>query len=101
KQINTSFVERNHLTMRHQNRRLRRKTTAFSKKRERLEQQLHLAFAYYHFVKPHLELRVEVGGRIRKISKSDSDDGCWDYRSHLDDARTPLQSRLGAAIEIS
>jgi len=66
KQINTSFVERNHLTMRHQNRRLTRKTIAFSKKRERLEEQLHLAFAYDHFVKPHLGLRVEVGGESKK-----------------------------------
>jgi hypothetical protein len=66
KHINTSFVERNNLTMRHQNRRLTRKTIAFSKKRERLEQQLHLAFAYYHFVKPHLGLRVEVKDESRK-----------------------------------
>jgi IS1 family transposase len=66
KHINTSFVERNNLTMRHQNRRLTRKTIAFSKKRERLEQQLHLAFAYYHFVKPHLGLRVEVKGESKK-----------------------------------
>src|SRR5215210_4008964 len=49
--INTSFVERNNLTMRHHNRRLVRKTISFSKKRERLEKQLYLAFAYYHFVK--------------------------------------------------
>jgi IS1 transposase len=66
KHINTSFVERNNLTMRHQNRRLTRKTIAFSKKRERLEQQLHLAFAYYHFVKPHLGLRLEVNGESKK-----------------------------------
>ena len=66
KHINTSFVERNNLTMRHQNRRLTRKTIAFSKKRERLEQQLHLSFAYYHFVKPHLGLREEVENKTRK-----------------------------------
>lgn len=64
--INTSFVERNNLTMRHQNRRLVRKTIAFSKKRERLEQQLHLSFAYYHFVKPHLGLRRRVRSGKRK-----------------------------------
>ena len=58
RQINTTFVERNNLTLRHHNRRLTRKTIAFSKKRERLEQQLHLPLAYYHFVKPHLGLRV-------------------------------------------
>jgi IS1 transposase len=62
KHINTSFDERNNLTMRHQNRRLTRKTIAFSMKRELLEQQLHLAFAYHHFIKPHLGLRVEVKG---------------------------------------
>ena len=66
KQIDTSFVERNNLTIRHRNRRLTRKTIAFSKKRERLEQQLHLAFAYYHFVKPHLGVRVEVKGESKK-----------------------------------
>ena len=40
KHINTSYVERNNLTMRHQNRRLMRKSIAFSMMRERLEQQL-------------------------------------------------------------
>jgi len=64
--INTSFVERNNLTMRHQNRRLVRKTMAFSKKRERLEQQLHVAFAYYHFIKPHLGLRQVVKSKTKK-----------------------------------
>jgi IS1 family transposase len=67
--INTSFVERNNLTMRHQNRRLVRKTIAFSKKPERLEQQLHLSFAYYHFVKPHLSLRRRIRSKKRKYEK--------------------------------
>lgn len=64
--INTSFVERNNLTMRHHNRRFTRKTIAFSKKRERLEQQLHVAFASYHFVKPHLGLRQRGKGTGKK-----------------------------------
>jgi IS1 family transposase len=64
--INTSFVERNNLTMRHQNRRLVRRTPAFSKKRERLELQLHLSFAYYHLIKPHLGLRKKVRGKKKK-----------------------------------
>ncbi len=64
--INTSFVERNNLPMRHHNRRLVRKTIAFSKKQERLEQQLYLSFAYYHFVKPHLGLRVKRKSKTRK-----------------------------------
>jgi len=56
--INTPLVERNPLTLRHHNRRLTRKTIAFPKKRERLEQQLHLSLAYYHAVKPPLGLRL-------------------------------------------
>jgi IS1 family transposase len=67
--INTSFVERNNLTIRHQNRRLARKTIAFSKKRERLERQLHLSFVYYHLVKPHLSLRRRVRSKKRKYEK--------------------------------
>jgi IS1 family transposase len=67
--INTSFVERNNLTMRHHNRRLVRKTLAFSKKRERLEQQLHVAFAYYHFIKPHLGLRQRVKNPGKKYQQ--------------------------------
>lgn len=66
KHINTSFVERDNLTMRRQNRSLVRKTIAFSMERERLEQQLHLAFVYYHFVKPHLGLQEEVKGENKK-----------------------------------
>lgn len=58
--INTSFVERDNLTLRHHNRRLTRKTISFSKKQERLTRQLHLSLAYYHLVKPHLSLREVV-----------------------------------------
>jgi IS1 family transposase len=64
--INISFVERNNLTIRHNNRRLTRKTIAFSKKLRRLEQQLHLFFAYYHFVKPHLSLRMVIMDKKKK-----------------------------------
>ena len=55
--INTSGVERNHLTMRQQSRRLGRKVNAFSKKRQYLKYQLALAFAYYHFCCAHRGLR--------------------------------------------
>jgi large-conductance mechanosensitive channel len=67
--INTSFVERNNLTMRHQNRRLVRKTIAFSKKQESLVQQLHLSFAYYHFVKSHLSLRQKMKRKKQKYQE--------------------------------
>ena len=55
--VNTSFVERNHLALRQLNRRLTRKTLAFSKELPWLEKQLWLSLAYYHFCLPHLSLR--------------------------------------------
>ena len=55
--INTYGVERNNLTMRQHSRRLGRKVNAFSKKRTYLKHQLELAFAYYHFCRPHRGLR--------------------------------------------
>ena len=58
--INTSFVERMNLTFRHLVSRLHRKTLCFSKKREYLACHLHLALAYYHFVRYHSSLRVRL-----------------------------------------
>jgi len=58
--INTSFVERDNLTWREHNRRLTRKTTAFSKELLWMEKQLWLSLAYYHFCLPHLSLREEL-----------------------------------------
>lgn len=58
--INTYGVERNNLTIRQHSRRMGRKVNAFSKDRDYLEHQLTLAFAYYHFVVPHLALRQRL-----------------------------------------
>jgi IS1 family transposase len=58
--INTSFVERDNLTLRQHNRRLTRKTNAFSKELSWLEKQLWLSLAYYHLVLPHQSLRTEL-----------------------------------------
>jgi IS1 family transposase len=55
--INTSFVERDNLTMRQNNRRLTRRTNGFSKELTWFEKQLWLSLAYYHFVLPHHSLR--------------------------------------------
>ena len=57
KKINTSFVERMNLTLRHLVSRLRRRGLTFSKKRQYLKWHLNLAVAYYHFVRPHRGLR--------------------------------------------
>lgn len=66
KNINTSFVERNNLTMRQSSRRLARKGNGFSKELCKLESQLYLASGYYHFVKTHLGLRQKVIDGSRK-----------------------------------
>jgi len=57
--VNTTFVERNNLTIRQQNGRFQRKTLQFSKKKELFSSQLHLFFGYYHFIRPHQSLRIK------------------------------------------
>src|SRR5262245_35026967 len=58
--INTSFVERENLALRQHNRRLTRKTNAFSKELPWLEKQLWLSLAYTHLVLPHDSLAQEL-----------------------------------------
>lgn len=59
-QISTVYVERHNLTLRHENRRLTRKTIAFSKKVTELEAQMFVYQAYYNFVRPHRALKLPV-----------------------------------------
>jgi len=58
KDISTSLIERQNLTMRIHNRRLTRKTNGFSKKLENFEAAIGLYFACYNFVNIHSSLRV-------------------------------------------
>jgi IS1 family transposase/transposase-like protein len=64
--INTSFVERVNGTLRHIDKRLCRKTYCFSKDIKYHKDQLDLSLAYYHFVKSHKGLRVEVNQNGKK-----------------------------------
>ena len=56
-QINTAYVERNHLTMRQNVGRLVRKAPSFSKSAHYLQRHIDLEDAVYNFVKPHRSLR--------------------------------------------
>jgi IS1 family transposase len=58
KNISTSYVERQNLTMRMQIRRFTRLTNAFSKKLDNLKAAVALHFAHYNFVRIHSTLRV-------------------------------------------
>jgi IS1 family transposase len=56
KKINTSYVERQNLTMRMGMRRFTRLTNAFSKKVENLAHAVSLHFMHYNFARPHQSL---------------------------------------------
>jgi IS1 family transposase len=58
KEISTSYVERQNLTMRMSMRRLTRLTNGFSKKIKNLEAAMALYFMYYNFCRVHQTLRV-------------------------------------------
>lgn len=58
--ITTVYIERHNLTLRQENRRLTRKTIAFSKKVEGLGDQLFLYQGYYNFVRPHRGLKRRI-----------------------------------------
>jgi IS1 family transposase len=57
-EISTSYVERQNLTVRMQNRRFTRLTNAFSKKFENLKHSVALHFMHYNFCRIHQTIRV-------------------------------------------
>ena len=73
-QINTAYVERNHLTMRQNVGRLVRQTLSFSKSAHYLQRHIWLADAVYNFVKPHRSLR-------QAIREGDAGRRKWEHRT--------------------
>jgi IS1 family transposase len=72
--ITTVYIERHNLTLRQENRRLTRKTIAFSKRVKWLEAQMFLYQGYYNFVRPHRGLR-------RRIRAAEGSDQKWQRRT--------------------
>lgn len=58
--INTSCIERQNLNFRHENRRLTRKTIAFSKKDVGLKARMTLYQAYFNLVRSHRGLNIRI-----------------------------------------
>lgn len=73
--ISTSFVERQNLSVRMENRRFTRLTNAFSKKLENLKASVALHYAHYNFVRVHRTLRcspamaAKVSGHLWTVSE--------------------------------
>jgi IS1 family transposase len=75
--INTSFVERNNLTLRQHSRRLTRKTNGFSKVLRNLEAQVILFMAYYNFVRSHCALKSKDKGERTPAMTAGLTDHKW------------------------
>jgi len=75
--INTSFVERNNLTLRQHSRRLTRKTNGFSKVQRNLEAQVILVMAYYNFVLSHGTLKIKGQGERTPAMAAGLTDHKW------------------------
>ena len=71
--VNTSYVERQNLTMRMRMRRFTRLTNGFSKKLENLEHMVALHFFVYNFITRHTTLRMPPALKARVT------DHLWDF----------------------
>jgi len=86
-EISTSFVERCDLTMRQENKRLARKTLAFSKKVHELDGQMTLYFAHFNLCRPHMSLKRDgASGRSARrtpMMMLEVTDHVWSLRGLL------------------
>lgn len=83
KMISTSYVERQNLTIRMENRRLTRLTNAFSKKLENLEAAMALHFFHYNFMRGHQSLDGATPAMAAGISQS-----FWSWQQFLSENLT-------------
>ncbi len=69
RRVNTTYVERQNLTMRMCIRRMTRKTSAFSKKLENHVAAINLHFAYYNFCRVHETIKTAPAHRLGAIDR--------------------------------
>lgn len=70
--ISTTFIKRCNLTIRHENKRLTRKTLGFSKRQYRLDAHMTFYFAHYNFCQSHGSLRHPDCANGRRCGSSAS-----------------------------
>jgi hypothetical protein len=96
--LNTAFIERVNLTVRHGVAALARRTWATSQQASQLLAHLEWWRAYYHFVRPHASLRIALmqprgrGGRrlAQRYRRRTPGHGSWQNEPTMDGARGAL-----------
>jgi hypothetical protein len=97
--VNTSFVERQNLTMRMSMRRFTRLTNAFSKKFENHCHALALYFVFYNFCRVHKTLAVTpamASGLIDRVMKMTDVVALIDAANPVPAVRGPYKKKLAA-----
>jgi IS1 family transposase len=77
RKINTSYVERNNGTIRHNDARCTRKSYRFSKRLDNHKRQLALSLAYYHLCRPHGTLTKQRGTPTTPFMAAGITDHVW------------------------
>jgi IS1 family transposase len=75
--VSTSYVERQNLTLRMQNRRFTRLTNGFSKKLENHEAAVALHYMYYNYARPHQTLTKGAGFKTTPAMAAGLADHVW------------------------
>jgi hypothetical protein len=91
REISTSYVERQNLTMRMGMRRFTRLTNGFSEKVENLAHAVSLHYMHYNFARSPV---AHDHARGRYVDEADPGDGGWRCRSRLDAARDRRAARF-------
>ncbi len=95
--ISTSHIERQNLNFRHENKRLSRKTPAFSKKDEPLDDHIKVYIAYHTFCRPHRALEVpqkeRVTGRVFRLKRKRTPAMSAGFTDHIWSLRELLSTK--------
>ncbi len=83
KTINTAYIERSNLTSRQNSSRLKRKTLAYSKSTDAMEDFQNMYLAYYNFAKKHKALKTIHGEKRTPAMRAGLVNRIWAFRDLL------------------